>query len=31
MAPSASIPDAITERGPQIFIGTGLLLILLGA
>jgi hypothetical protein len=31
MAPSASILDAITERGPQIFIGVGLLLILVGA
>jgi len=31
MTPSASILDAITDRGPQIFIGVGLLLILGGA
>jgi hypothetical protein len=31
MSPSVSIPDSITERGPQIFAGTGLLLMLLGA
>ena len=31
MAPSVSILDWITERGPQIFAGTGLLLMMLGA
>jgi hypothetical protein len=31
MTTSVSIPDSITERGPQIFAGAGLLLILLGA
>jgi hypothetical protein len=29
--PAVSIPDSITERGPQIFVGAGLLLMLLGA
>ena len=31
MAPSVSIPDSITERGPHIVAGAGLLLMLLGA
>jgi hypothetical protein len=31
MAASVSILDSITERGPQIFAGAGLLLMLLGA
>ena len=31
MAAPVSILDSITERGPQIFAGTGLLLMLLGA